>query len=195
MRNKNFFKIFLIASLILSFAAGLPATQKNFLYPFYYRETVEEHSARYKVDKFLAVSVMKVESNFTEGAVSKSGAVGLMQIMPETANWIATQLDEKPPSINELHDCDKNIKYGIWYLSDLEEEFSGNDVLALAAYNAGRGNVNHWIESFGWRENFSDVDEIPFLETRQYVKKVLAYKAKYHELYGSSEDQILFVSK
>ena len=128
---------------------------------------------------------MKVESNFAEDARSKSGAVGLMQIMPETANWIATQLDEKPPSIRQLHNSDTNIKYGIWYLAELEDEFFGNDVLALAAYNAGRGNVHHWMERKGWRKNFSDVDAIPFDETRHYVKKVLACHEKYSELYGT----------
>lgn len=154
------------------------------LYPFPYREKIEEHAARYQVDRFLAISVMKVESNFAEGALSKSGAVGLMQIMPETANWIAYQLDEDPPSINKLHNTDTNIKYGIWYLAELEDEFSGNDILALAAYNAGRGNVRHWMDTNGWRKNFSDVDAIPFDETRNYVKKVLYCREKYTRLYG-----------
>lgn len=178
----------LIASIILFvityITIQLPTTQK-ILYPFPYRDKIEENATRYQVDRFLAISVMKVESNFVEGATSKSGAVGLMQIMPETANWIATQLDESPPSIKQLHNCDTNIKYGIWYLSELEYEFFGNDVLALAAYNAGRGNVRHWMETNGWRQNFSDVDAIPFKETRNYVKKVLACREKYSELYGT----------
>lgn len=197
MLNKNLFKIlFMTAVLIFLYLFNSPSAQKNFLYPFPYREKVEEVSSRYQVDKFLAVSVMKVESNFTEGAVSKSGAVGLMQIMPETANWIAVCLDEEPPSINELHNTDKNIRYGIWYLAELEDEFFYNDVLALAAYNAGRGNVRHWMEQGGWEKNFSDVDKIPYLETRQYVKKVLACREKYNELYGSSnEEQQLFASR
>ena len=187
---------FVVATVILLFLSNSPTTQKNFLYPFPYREQVEEHSSRYQVDKFLAVSVMKVESNFTEGAISKSGAVGLMQIMPDTANWIAFCLEENPPSLNELHDTDKNIRYGIWYLAELEDEFFGNDVLALAAYNAGRGNVHHWMEEGGWGKNFSDVDKIPYLETRQYVKKVLRCREKYVELYGvQNDEQKLFVSR
>ena len=187
---------FVVATVILLFLSNSPTTQKNFLYPFPYREKVEEHSSRYQVDKFLAVSVMKVESNFTEGAISKSGAVGLMQIMPDTANWIAFCLEENPPSLNELHDTDKNIRYGIWYLAELEDEFFGNDVLALAAYNAGRGNVHHWMEEGGWGKNFSDVDKIPYLETRQYVKKVLRCREKYVELYGvQNDEQKLFVSR
>ena len=181
-----------ILFVLIGAASRLPTAQK-ILYPFPYREKVEKNAARYRVDRFLAISVMKVESNFVEDATSKSGAVGLMQIMPDTANWIATQLDEKPPSIKQLHNCDTNIKYGIWYLAELEDEFFGNDVLALAAYNAGRGNVHHWMENKGWRKNFSDVDEIPFNETRNYVKKVLACKKKYSELYG--DDTGLVVAK
>ena len=174
---------FTIFFVIIFAASRLPTAQK-FFYPFPYREKVESNAARYRVDRFLAISVMKVESNFVEGATSKSGAVGLMQIMPDTANWIATQLDENPPSINQLHNSDTNIKYGIWYLAELEDEFFGNDVLALAAYNAGRGNVHHWMENKGWRKNFSDVDEIPFNETKNYVKKVLACREIYSQLYG-----------
>ena len=179
----KFLLIILSAVIIICAAFQLPITQK-ILYPFPYRDKVEENAARYRVDRFLAISVMKVESNFVESATSKSGAVGLMQIMPETADWIATCLDEEPPSIYQLHNCDTNIKYGIWYLAELEDEFFGNDVLALAAYNAGRGNVHHWMESNGWRKNFSDIDAIPFNETRNYVKKVLYCREKYSELYG-----------
>ena len=186
---KKFCIISLLASVLIFTAFSFPTTQKNIFYPFRYREQVEAYSEKYQVDKFLAVSVMKVESNFAGGAVSKSGAVGLMQIMPETAYWIAYKLDENPPSINELHECDRNIKYGIWYLAELEDEFQGNDVLALAAYNAGRGNVWDWMEEGGWQENFSDIDSIPYLETRNYVKKVLNCREKYQELYENSQPE------
>ncbi len=183
---KKFFVITFAVCLIGYFLINLPSTQKKILYPFPYRETVEDLSARYQVDRFLAISVMKVESNFAENARSKSGAVGLMQIMPETAAWIASCLDEEPPNLNKLSDSDTNIKYGIWYLAELEDEFFGNDILALAAYNAGRGNVRHWIEKNGWQKNFSDVDAIPYTETRNYVKRVLHCREKYNELYSWS---------
>lgn len=184
---KKFLIISVTAAIIAYIAFNVPQTQKNLVYPFRYREQVEEYSARYRVDKFLAVSVMKVESNFTEGAISKSGAVGLMQIMPETAHWIAYNLDEEPPTLNQLHDCDTNIKYGIWYLAELEDEFFDNDILTLAAYNAGRGNVRHWMEQGGWKKNFDDIDSIPYPETKSYVKKVLACREKYYELYGTPQ--------
>ncbi len=179
---KKFFALSFALCLIIYFAMNLPSSQKKILYPFPYREQVEKNSARYSVDRFLAISVMKVESNFAENAQSHSGAVGLMQIMPETADWIAYCLEESAP---DLRNHETNIRYGIWYLAELEAEFFGNDVLALAAYNAGRGNVHQWIEENGWRQNFSDVDAIPYAETRDYVRRVLQCREKYSQLYGS----------
>ena len=193
---KKSFKIltvFFIPALIFYFVLSLPVVQRKILYPFPYRSTVEEYSERYQVDRFLAIAVIKTESNFYEAARSHTGAIGLMQIMPETAYWIAYKLDEDPPTISELHESDRNIKYGIWYLSELEDEFFGNDVLALAAYNAGRGNVHHWIEENGWTQNFSDIEKIPYEETRHYVKRVLHCREKYSELYGSSEGETKFI--
>ena len=173
------------------FLISVPTVQKKFLYPFPYRATLENYSARWQVDKFLAVAVVKVESNFSESACSCSGAVGLMQIMPETAAWIAYRLGEKPDEIvddlKHLHDPETNIRYGTWYLAELEDEFNGNDVLALAAYNAGRGTVHDWIEKNHWSENFSDADKIPYAETRDYVKRVLHCREKCAQLYGSQD--------
>ena len=178
------------ALVAVYFLTSTPTIQKKFLYPFPYRSTLESYSSRWKVDKFLAIAVMKVESNFSEEAHSQSGAVGLMQIMPETAAWIAYQLGESPEKvaddINNLRDPETNIRYGIWYLAELKAEFKGNDVLALAAYNAGRGNVHEWMEKNNWNENFSDADKIPYAETRDYVKRVLHCREKYAELYGKN---------
>ena len=189
MLKKFFISVWLIVAIY--FLISVPSVQKKFLYPFPYRPTIENYSARWKVDKFLTIAVMKVESNFTEAAHSSSGAVGLMQIMPETAAWIAYQLGEEPDKVAEnidnLREPETNIRYGTWYLAELEDEFNGNDVLALAAYNAGRGNVHEWIEKNHWSENFSAVDEIPYAETRDYVKRVLHCREKYSELYGSQE--------
>lgn len=177
--------------LVIYFSMSACCVQKKFLYPFPYRQEVESNSARWNVDKFLAIAVMKVESNFSEAAHSQSGAVGLMQIMPETAAWIAYQLgesdDEIAADIKNLREPATNIRYGTWYLAELEDEFHGNDVLALAAYNAGRGNVREWMEKNHWNENFSDVDKIPYAETRDYVKRVLHCREKYCELYGTEE--------
>ncbi len=173
------------AIIVIYFLTSMPVIQKKFLYPFPYRSTIENYSARWRVDKFLTISVMKVESNFQESANSHSGAVGLMQLMPETAAWIAYQLGEEPDK--NLREPETNIRYGTWYLAELEEEFNGNDVLALAAYNAGRGNVRKWMEKNNWDEDFSDIDKIPYAETRDYVKRVLHCREKYSKLYSSQD--------
>ena len=186
---KKFLKI-CVALVVIYFLISLPVIQKKILYPFPYRTTVENYSARWQVDKFLTIAVMKVESNFSEAANSPSGAVGLMQIMPETAAWIAYRLEETPEEIacdiKNLREPETNIRYGTWYLAELEDEFNGNDVLALAAYNAGRGNVHEWMTKNHWDENFSDVDKIPYVETRDYVKRVLHCREKYAELYSTN---------
>lgn len=179
------------AAIVIYFIVTAPTVQRNVFYPFHYRDTVEFYSKKYQVDKYLAIAVMKSESNFTASAISQSGAIGLMQIMPETADWISTQLESTPSTAEKfsfnakrLYDPDTNIRYGIWYLSTLEKEFDGNDVLALAAYNAGRGNVWYWIDEYGWDADFDDVDQIPFKETRDYVRKVLHCRTKYQLIYN-----------
>ena len=181
---KKIFALIILIFVVVYAAVHYPDAQKSILYPFPYRAEIEQHARNYQVDKFLAVSVMKAESNFYEDAHSASGAIGLMQLMPETADWIAYCLNEEPPTIDEIKDCDRNIKYGIWYLAELEDEFFGNEILTLAAYNAGRGNVRYWMEENGWDEDFSDIDAIPYSETRNYVKRVLHCREKYMELYG-----------
>ena len=153
--------IFLAFAIYLTFASE--AFQRHYLYPFPYRDTVETYSDRYRVDPYLAIAVIKTESKFQDGVHSHRGAIGLMQLMPDTAEWIAGQLEDPSYSVEAIHEPERNIRYGIWYLSTLQREFDGNDVLALAAYNAGRGNVQSWI--------------------REYVRKVLLTEHKYRSLY------------
>ncbi|MDD6383475.1 lytic transglycosylase domain-containing protein [Mitsuokella sp.] len=157
--------------------------QRNYLYPFPYRDMVDTYAVRYQVDPHLAAAVIKTESKFKNEVHSHRGAVGLMQLMPDTAAWIAGQLDDASYSEDALHEPERNIRYGIWYLHSLQQEFDGNDILALAAYNAGRGNVQDWILEYGWPRDFHDVDAIPYQETREYVKRVLMNERKYRELY------------
>lgn len=165
--------------------------QKNYLYPYPYRETVEHYASTYGVDSSLAAGVIQAESRFRVDVQSHRGAVGLMQLMPDTAEWIAGQVGDRRYSIDRLADPEVNIRYGIWYLAALQKEFDGNDILALAAYNAGRGNVQDWMELYGWGQDFSDVNKIPYAETREYVVRVLKYQRKYEDLYEKSSVGVL----
>jgi len=139
-------------------------------------------AASRRTDPYLVAAVIKHESKFDPYARSDGGALGLMQLMPQTAEWIARQLGE-PFTEDYLYDPALNIRYGVWYLAVLEDEFGGNDILALAAYNAGRGNVRDWMERFHWNDQFNEIDAIPYPETRLYVRRVLEDREQYKRLY------------
>lgn len=130
---------------------------------------IQVSAAEEKISPALLEAVILTESKFDEKAVSHVGAVGLMQLMPETAQWIS---EESGLPADELSQPEQNIPLGAWYINYLLKKYHNNEVLALAAYNAGRGNVDEWIQKEGWNEGFSDPDQIPFPETREFVKAV-----------------------
>jgi len=158
--------------------------QKKYLYPFPYQEIVFRHAIKNEVDPFLTAAVIRTESKFLPHARSVKGAVGLMQMMPETARWVADQSKYDGFYDGLLDDPEVNICLGTWYLASLKKEFKGNEVLMLAAYNGGRGNVKHWMSQYGWQDDFQQIDQIPFRETREYVQKVLDARQWYKLMYG-----------
>jgi len=186
--NKGMFGRRLILALILVVILLNLDGIGRILYPFPYREMSFFYARSYNVDPFLLAAIMKAESGFNSRAVSERGAKGLMQIMPETGRWIARQTGDPDFQPDHLFEPETNIKFGAWYLADLEKEFSGNTVLALAAYNGGRGNVREWLTSKNLSGDKSDIDQIPFPETSHYVKKVLLYRELYSRLYGRGGD-------
>ena len=165
-----------------------PKVAKYFLYPNDYSEEVFSASKREGVDQHLIEAVILAESRYYSNAASKVGAIGLMQLMPDTAHWIVSERNLANITEEDLKDPALNIDMGTWYLAYLLKEFKGNQILALAAYNAGRGNVESWMEEKGWDYHFSDIQAIPFPETREYVKKVLEYKMKYRTLYEEGKN-------
>ena len=152
------------------------------LYPTNYQEYVEECSKEFGIDKLLIYSIIKAESNFEENANSKSGAKGLMQIMDSTAEDIANNLGIDEQRSYNLYDAQTNIRFGTKYFSDLLSEYNNNEKLALAAYNAGKGNVNKWIEQGKINKDGSNIENIPFKETNMYVRKILQNYRIYNEL-------------
>jgi len=158
--------------------------QDDDMHQFYpYQRMIEKYAQQRSVQPELVAAVIRAESKFKPKAVSHRGAIGLMQIMPDTANWIAGELGEKEITSEKLKESELNIRYGTWYLSSLLEEFEGNEILALAAYNAGHGNVHEWMEEHGWKNDFDQIKSIPFAETRKYVEKVLNYRKQFARLY------------
>lgn len=157
----------------------------RFFYPFPYRQTVFNESRAHGLDPCLVAAVIKTESNFNPRAVSPRGARGLMQIMPDTGLWVAGQTGMRGFQPEWLDDPEINIRFGSWYLSDLYREFNGDTVLVLAAYNGGRGNVEKWLEQEHWTGQANSLDQIPFPETRDFVRKVLWNYKAYRYLYGT----------
>ena len=180
-------KILVGIILIFVISYGVYTTdwfQKKYIYPFPYQEIIYRYAVEEELDPLLIASVMRVESKFNTQARSPKGALGLMQMMPETATWVAQQMEDDEFTLNQLENPEVSIRMGTWYLSSLKKEFKGNQVLMLAAYNGGRGNVKQWMGRYDWDMSFNEVDQIPFLETKEYVDKVLYSKKRYQELYG-----------
>lgn len=157
----------------------------RFFLPIPYREVIFREAAGSGLDAYLLAAIIKTESNFNPGAVSAKGARGLMQIMPETGRWVAGKKGLQGYDPERLFNPEYNIKIGVWYVSELYREYRGDTLLVLAAYNAGRGNVNRWLEQNNWAGDPGSIDKIPFPETRQFVRKVLFYQQAYRHLYSS----------
>lgn len=151
------------------------------IYPLKYSEYVEKYSEEYNIDKYLVYAIIKAESNFNENAKSNSSAIGLMQIMETTARETAKKLDLEVIE-EELFDPETNIKIGLKYYSILLEKYD-NFKIALVAYNAGIGNVDKWIKDGVINKDGSDLENIPFQETNNYVRKILRDYEIYKKLY------------
>lgn len=147
------------------------------LYPNEYSIYVEKYSEKYKVDKDIIFAIIKNESNFENAVSSNKGAKGLMQLMEATANEVADILELE--TIN-LSDAETNIQLGTKYFSMLYQKYN-NTELALAAYNAGSGNVDKWIENGIISKNGENIENIPYKETNMYVRKVMQ-SIKFYEL-------------
>jgi soluble lytic murein transglycosylase len=138
------------------------------------------------VDPLLAAAIIREESQYDEKAVSMVGAIGLMQLMPVTANAVAQRYGFPPVDRDDLFDQETNIRLGVRYLGQLLEQFSGNIAYAVAAYNAGPLAVNNWIAMHRGRDQDEFVELIPYQETRLYVKRVLRSYGEYVRLRNSA---------
>lgn len=152
-------------------------------YPIKYEANIVKYSQRYNVDPCLVAAVIKAESNFDGNAVSHRGAYGLMQIMPDTALWVAKNMELKDYKLEKLYDNEINIAMGCWYINNLNKEFNGDIELVLAAYNGGRGNVQKWLKDSKYSDDGKKLKSIPFGETDKYVKKVKTNYNIYLKLY------------
>lgn len=150
------------------------------VYQIEFSEEVEKASEEFGVPVETIYAVIKTESNFKKDAVSRVGAVGLMQLMPETFSWIASRLGEEMDE-SMISDPLVNIRYGTYYLSFLIERLY-NEEAVFAAYNAGYSRVKGWLADSRYSADGKKLDLIPYDETSEYVKRVSGAKKKYSEL-------------
>jgi len=151
------------------------------LFPFPYQELVTKWSNQRQLNPLLVIALIRQESRFKADIKSPAGALGLMQIMPNTGKWIAEKTNIKNYS---LVNPDHNINFGTWYLNYTHQEYNNNSLFAIASYNAGPGNVNQWIKQYPSKTPEEFIDQIPFEETKKYVEIVLGNYWNYLRIYN-----------
>lgn len=162
--------IILFSVFILVVAISMVMVFFFVLYPVKYSNYVKKYAATFDVPVSLVYSVINVESSFNKNAISKVGAIGLMQLMPSTAEEIAIKLGDNF-SEQDLYNPETNIKYGCYYLKYLLNMFSGNVTNAVASYNVGFNKVISWLDNSEYSLN-GTLTNIPVNETKNYVKKI-----------------------
>jgi peptidoglycan lytic transglycosylase len=164
-----------LAGTVLYVQAAEPSWYYRLRYPLAYESIVRGHAENYSLDPALLAAVIYQESKFDTEARSKAGAVGLMQLQPETARGIALRTGGSKFHVDDLTNPEINVRYGSWYLRHLLDKYD-EERLALAAFNAGQGNVDSWRKAG---------KGIAFAETRHYVDRVDELKRIYRDAYAS----------
>ncbi|MBR5287616.1 MAG: lytic transglycosylase domain-containing protein [Clostridia bacterium] len=191
---------FLLAALLLTCAV---AVTKNYLqaqeerrrleaeaaeraqHPLYYESWIRQYAAVQNIDPALVSAIILCESSFDPQAVSRLGARGLMQLMEDTAQWVAHKLDEDDAaySFDRLFDPETNIRFGSWYLGYLSRRFGGDAKKIVCAYHAGQGNVDSWLKNPSYSSDGVTLDTIPTQDTANYARRVLSAIDIYHKYY------------
>lgn len=179
--NIKYLRPFMIAASLLA-AFLLSVAVLRMVYPRKYSEFVTDYARQYGLNENLVYAIIKCESGFNPDSVSRAGAVGLMQITPDTLTWAAMKEGENDVLADALYDEKTNIRYGCCIYSLFLNEF-GDTATALAAYNAGRGNVIKWLGNRFYSDDGILLKSIPFSETAKYVKKVQTVKRIYELIY------------
>ncbi len=187
--NKKRWRLFaillaVVAVVILVVVPQGKETIEHQSYPIEYQEIVEENAQANDLPTSLIYAVIRTESSFRPDVESHANAKGLMQITPDTFDFIVMKTGLKDFTIEQAFDPAINIYCGSWYLRFLLDRYDQNLPVALAAYNAGMGNVGKWLKDEAYSSDGVNLHTIPFPETENYVKKVMDAKQKYEELYG-----------
>lgn len=184
LRRKRWYALVLVVVLLVLFYKS--TWLGRVMYPIHYQDTINASSAKHGVDPYLIAAIIRVESNFKSNPRSKKGAIGIMQIMPDTAEWLFEREGFRSFKLADLDNPEKNIDVGTKYLDLLNSQFKQNTAQVIAAYNAGPGNVTKWLQSGRWDGTLDHLNQIPFWETRGYVERVWYYYNKYVSIYAQT---------
>lgn len=180
--------LLLVAGLVVFITLILPKLQEDSLKPtpenspIHYADLIAFYAEANELDPFMVAAVMRTESDYRPEVVSSAGAIGLMQILPDTGVWLGERIGVvvDPADLNQPV---LNIRLGTSFLRYLLNLFDGETATAIAAYNAGQGNVGSWLENEEYSEDGRTLIQIPFAETRNYVERVQVRTERYHEAY------------
>jgi len=171
---------------VVAFVTGagpLGEAVRELTLPLHHEDIIRQQAADKNVDAALIAAVIYEESRFRD-QTSHAGARGLMQITPDTADFIARHSGGYRFKQSDLATPQINIAYGSYYLRYLIDHYGGSETLAVAAYNAGLGNVDRWVEKAGGASEFKSAEHIPFPETRAYVENVMDRRGEYRDNYA-----------
>ena len=154
-------------------------------HPLYYADTITAYADAQELDPALIAAVILCESSYDPKAESRLGARGLMQLMPDTAEWVAHKLGEDGAdySFDNLYDPQTNIRFGTWYLGYLSRRFNGDATKIVCAYHAGQGNVDSWLKNPQYSSDGVTLDVIPTQDTATYASRVLRARDIYRKYY------------
>lgn len=178
--TKLLFVLLTVFSLVTVIYFGSVSILKT-LYPRKYIEFVEIYSHSNNLSEEFVFAVIECESGFDKNAVSYLGAEGLMQVMPETFEWLQEKRSEELPA-ESIFDAETAINYGCYFYGMLLEQF-GNEATAVAAYHAGAAKVSEWLSDEKYSDDGKTLKDIPYPSTKKYVEKVMRVKNIYNKLY------------
>jgi tetratricopeptide (TPR) repeat protein len=173
----------------------LPADLWQLIYPRLYWDQIVSQAKKHHQDPYLILAIIRQESAFQPWAISPSDAQGLMQILPSTGRFIYQQWGKTNFSHQNLFDPNLNISLGVWYFNYLWHRFNQSIILALAGYNAGPDKVQRWVEQYSSESLEEFVENIPYKETRDYIKSVIRNHAFYQKIYGQGRTFLINSAK
>jgi tetratricopeptide (TPR) repeat protein len=162
---------------------NLPFELWESLYPICFEDIIREYALKYEIDPLLVIAMIREESRFNSWDESIAGARGLMQIIFSTGEWIAQKINIIDFNDEMLFSPKVNISLGCWYIHYLKEKFSNDYILMISGYNAGPGITDQWLERYDQSDLDNFVENIPYTETREHIKKVMKSYQMYKKLY------------